>query len=36
MPLQLNFRISPSCQTLSKAIDMSKNTPLSSRSLSKD
>ena len=36
IPLRLNFRISPSCQTLSKALDMSKNTPLTSRSLSKD
>ena len=26
MPLWLNFEISPLCQTLSKALDMSKNT----------
>ena len=36
IPLRVNFRISHSCQTLSKAFDMSKNTPLTSRSLSKD
>ena len=36
MPLQLNFRISPSCQTLSMTLNMSKNTLLSSGSLSKD
>ena len=28
MPLRLNFRISPLCQTLSTALDMSKNTPV--------
>ena len=33
IPLRLNFRISSSCQTSSKALDMSKNTPLISRSL---
>ena len=27
MPLWLNFRISPLCQTLSKALNMSKNAP---------
>ena len=27
MPLWLNFRISPLCQNLSKALDKSKNTP---------
>ena len=32
----LIFRINPSCQTLSKAFDMSKNTPLTSRSLPND
>ena len=34
--LRLNFRISPSCQTLSKAFNMSKNTPLTSLPSSKD
>ena len=36
MSLRLNLRISPSCETLSKTLDISKNTPLTSRSLSKD
>ena len=36
VPLLLSFRIRSSCQTLSKAFDMSKNIPLTLRLLSKD
>ena len=28
MLLRLNFKIGPLCQTLSKALDVSKNTPV--------
>ena len=36
MLFYFNSKISPSCQTLSKALDMSKKTLLTSHPLSKD
>ena len=36
MPFCFDLEISPSCQTLSKALDMSKKTLLTSNPLSKD
>ena len=36
MPFYFNFNISPSCQTLSKALDMSKKALLTFDPLSKD
>ena len=36
MPFCFNLKISPSCQTLSKALGMSKETLLTSNPLSKD
>ena len=36
IPFCFNLYISPSCHTLSKALDMSRNTPLTSKPLSKE